>query len=800
MVNAYAGPDTEISPNADHIRAFITWWFEHCTAGKIEIGWLDQDGSGLRHFVQFDKSQLNELVNTAVQANLVPGQSCYVRAATVADRAGTIGFTTDKDFVQAPGIWSDIDTQEDLDRAKSVQSIVRPLASVITGRIPHMRVQNWFKCNAPIVNADLVASLNRRICALYSGDSSVVNPSRLMRLPGTLAWPWKKDRTNVELTALVMPGPGDTRPISYPLTTFTSQLPQEDAQAKPATSEQTTGFHATLDSTSELIRLIRTGQEWHKNMVRLTGRWVARGWSNGEILTAAESFTLPGFTVSETLKEVFTAVEGGRKKWSVPDQEDFVGPEPIGPFPAHVIDPWDTLQPPAFPIHALPGVLRDYTESRARIMGADTCALAWAAISACSAAIDGRTRLRMKRHDTWSVPPTIWVALIGRSSAKKSPIIADAWRPLDLLQGVAMRRYTDLVKQHNALEKEEKKETPPPVKPIRLLSHDATMEGLQDILSHQERGIGILRDELSGWIGGMDKYGGNGAAERAFWLQAHNGGSHVVDRVGRGTVAISNLLAAICGGIQPERLAQFSNLTDDGMWQRFVPIIMQNGCIGTDEPPGDAAERYSERLQDLVESSRTQSIIALSDDAHEIRLQLEREVFELEAAEPLGSRFATFTGKLPGLFGRLALVLSRLEPTGLGMTVSERHASMARTLIMQCIIPHAARVYMTMEAQASGNDSLTSIAGYILAKKLSRVVMSDLTSNVRACRKAPQFDVQRMVSPLVSGGWLEPETDLPNNRGWKVNPIIHTKFAARAEREIVRRKAAREMIEREEGE
>jgi hypothetical protein len=60
---------------------------------------------------------------------------------------------------------------------------------------------------------------------------------------------------------------------------------------------------------------------------------------------------------------------------------------------------------------------------------------------------------------------------------------------------------------------------------------------------------------LAGLIGAMDKYSGpgnGGAADRAFWLQAYNGGSHVVDRVARGTVAINNLLATVCGAIQPD--------------------------------------------------------------------------------------------------------------------------------------------------------------------------------------------------------------------------------------------------------
>ena len=308
----------------------------------------------------------------------------------------------------------------------------------------------------------------------------------------------------------------------------------------------------------------------------------------------------------------------------------------------------------------------------------------------------------------------LWVALIGRSSAKKTPIISDAWRPLEALQNVALRAYAEQLARWNALPKDEKKEVPPPPRPIRLLTHDATMEGLQDLLSHQDRGIGVLRDELAGFIGAMDKYSGNGnggAADRAFWLQAYNGGSHVVDRVGRGTVAVNNLLTAICGGIQPDRLRDFSNLADDGLWQRFVPIIIRPGTMGMDEPPGAAVDAYAAKLQGLVDISMAPGA-ALSEAAHEIRAQIERELFELEHAEPLGGRFASFVGKLPGLFGRLALVLSYLEPSGLGFIVGERPAQMARSLIMNCVIPHAARVYMSMSAaDGTGVEDMQAVAG-----------------------------------------------------------------------------------------
>jgi hypothetical protein len=36
--------------------------------------------------------------------------------------------------------------------------------------------------------------INCRIHALAGGDPAVVNPSTLLRLPGSIAWPWKAGR------------------------------------------------------------------------------------------------------------------------------------------------------------------------------------------------------------------------------------------------------------------------------------------------------------------------------------------------------------------------------------------------------------------------------------------------------------------------------------------------------------------------------------------------------------------------------------------------------------------------------
>ena len=458
-----------------------------------------------------------------------------------------------------------------------------------------------------------------------------------------------------------------------------------------------------------------------------------------------------------------------------------------------IYDPWNALRPVSFPLEAIPPILRNFVEDRSRIIGADPAAIAWAAISACSAAIDGRVRLQLKRHDHWSVPPAIWMALVGAPSTKKTPIIDTAWHPLHRIQAKELKTHQLQHAAWKSQPKEERARAPEPQIARRLISHDATMESLQELLSKQDRGIGVLRDELAGWIGSMEKYapGKGGAADRAFALQSYNGGPHVVDRVMRGTIPINNLLVTVCGGIQPERLRQFGDLTDDGLWQRFVPIIVAPAGMGTDEAPSDAVEQY-ERIIERLLGTPGQVRLRLSDEAHAIRDDVQRRVYRLEQSEALGGRFVGFCGKLVGLWGRLTLVLHCLAAPG-SEVVSETTAGAARTLLFRSALPNAARVYAAMGGAGADLEATQSIAGYVLSKGLHRIVISDLTRNVRVCRHRSMEDVRRLLSPLEAGGWLRPEKEF-GPTSWLVNEHAHQQFAQRAEREIERRATLRALI------
>ena len=97
---------------------------------------------------------------------------------------------------------------------------------------------------------------------------------------------------------------------------------------------------------------------------------------------------------------------------------------------------------------------------------------------------------------------------------------------------------------------------------------------------------------------------GRGGSERAFFLRAYTGGPHIVDRVSRGIVSLNNLLLTVCGGgIQPDRLASFKDLMDDGLWQRLLANHHLRASLGVDEADTESVKDYTLRLQGLVDAS-----------------------------------------------------------------------------------------------------------------------------------------------------------------------------------------------------
>jgi len=110
----------------------------------------------------------------------------------------------------------------------------------------------------------------------------------------------------------------------------------------------------------------------------------------------------------------------------------------------------------------------------------------------------------------------------------------------------------------------------------RALVDDTTIEALGPILVDNWRGVVILRDELAGWLGNMDRYARSqrGGGEAAKWIEMHGGRSIIIDRRHGEprTLMVPRAAVSISGGIQPGILRQLITREhrDNGLLARLL--------------------------------------------------------------------------------------------------------------------------------------------------------------------------------------------------------------------------------------
>ena len=197
----------------------------------------------------------------------------------------------------------------------------------------------------------------------------------------------------------------------------------------------------------------------------------------------------------------------------------------------------------------------------------------------------------------WGEPPHLWAVVVGDSGTGKSPgadclmrdvlptierrMIGDypdrlrEWQAAVEFDKIAMKRWKDEVREAQ----EKKKPLPPIPKPTasdiapekpRLRQHDVTVEQVGALLATSApKGLVMVRDEIAGWLMGMEAYN---PAGRAFWLEAYGGRPYRVERRkhGKEPIEIERLVVSVYGGTQPERLSELATGPDDGLFSRIL--------------------------------------------------------------------------------------------------------------------------------------------------------------------------------------------------------------------------------------
>jgi len=103
------------------------------------------------------------------------------------------------------------------------------------------------------------------------------------------------------------------------------------------------------------------------------------------------------------------------------------------------------------------------------------------------------------------------------------------------------------------------------------------------------------------------------------------------------------------------------------------------------------------------------------------------------------------------------------------------------------LLPSAFAFYSTLPD--GGLSLMRSVGGWLLTKAPQRFTSANVQQGVAHCARKPLQFIREALDPFVTGGWLEPETEYPNNRAWTLVEGVRDAFAQRTRTERERKAA-----------
>jgi len=257
-------------------------------------------------------------------------------------------------------------------------------------------------------------------------------------------------------------------------------------------------------------------------------------------------------------------------------------------------------RPPMMDVALWPAVLARRAEEVGQTVGCDPLVPLFAGLAAVCGVVDARSRLELIKD--FKVPPVLWLMTIGAPADKKTPGSAPmlaplkhleledrphhakellAWEGQEAMFASSKKAFLEFSASPEAMlsgdQAPQVHDLPPQPVPLRITVDDVTSQKLVRLAADRPRGLLCALDEMNSWVRKLtDKTSGE---DRSAWVKAYESSSYEMDRVGSGSIFAENLAVSIYGNIQPRVFREsLSNLSADGLVQRFVPCIL-NGDL-----------------------------------------------------------------------------------------------------------------------------------------------------------------------------------------------------------------------------
>jgi hypothetical protein len=462
---------------------------------------------------------------------------------------------------------------------------------------------------------------------------------------------------------------------------------------------------------------------------------------------------------------------------------------------------------PEFPLQCLSPKVQALIRRTAKGAGVTPAHVAVPMLGIISSLI-GASRC-IEATSSWRQPMTCWTAVVGFSGTGKTPGLNVTKRCVKQVEwnnknsDDAKRRAYETRKESASAAREKwqkavkeaietNKPTPPmPIEasdpgkfiPSKLYVSDGTIERLGELLQARPQGILFLRDELSGLFTNMSRY--SSGQDNEFWLEAWNGDSFNVERMGRVT-HVDYLLIGIVGGMQPDKLVTSFEGDHDGMYARVLFAwpsepgcpVLSNEALEIEPDIQNAISRIDKLAELTAEGTLIIRNIPLSPEAWTEFAQFLQ--FAHRGKNAFEGREREWWAKMSAHALRLSGTLTYLswameggpEPAAIGKDA----LSSAIILTRDYFWPHA-RACLRQIGLTERHTNARRALRWLMANHKTEVSREEVRREALS-QRLDADGTTALLTSLCRSGWLREKTSPSGPQGgkpprrWSVNPKL----------------------------
>lgn len=498
----------------------------------------------------------------------------------------------------------------------------------------------------------------------------------------------------------------------------------------------------------------------------------------------------------------------------IKSQKDYIPPEQF------TNDSWDKLVPldevvlPAFPIDALPEVLRNYVSDVAESTQTPIDMAGVASLALMSIAMQPRYKVIGKSD--WEEQLSLYCMIVAEPSDRKSAVFNQIIKVIQSFEADYNERHSiDVLKsqeEHSSLEKRYKKATKDyengkitkdeydeafskysshkVINPISLTLDDVTSESLTNEIESQDGCIALVSSE--GGIFDILSGSYTNFPNIDIFLKGYSGDFIKVSRIGRPSLYVKNPRLTILLTVQPKVLENVVNngtFTGRGLSARFLYSVPKSlvGSRRFETKPidFDNKKRFSDLIHEILNEPRTVTkFISLSDDAYSL-LKDYYESFESRLITDL-KEIGGWAGKLVGNILRISALITRARNVRYDAFLYTPSTDDSAEWMVQkddmenairlgdYFLEHARYAFDFMDDSTIKKQALNFLEK-LKVSKVNEISFRDACRTTKFMNKKDKATA--VITLLVDNGYLreKPGTSRAHNRGtiYEVNPAIY---------------------------